>query len=266
MKTLIVTCLAACVALSGCTSMLAANSEDAAIDHFVSPPEGETAKASGPDDRMKLSYASEETPNLASRAFDMVVKLGNNKVDVYRYRDPETGRSAYFDAKGYRLGQYLLRNPVPDGRRTSGFGNRRHPVLGYSRMHAGVDWAAPVGTPIYAAADGVVKFAGKHGGDGQMTVIDHGHGYESAYSHQSRFADGIKVGTRVHQGQVIGYVGKSGLVTGPHLHYAVSVNGRKVNPMQVHFIREGRLSGTALAKFEKAVAADGKKANAGAGV
>nr|WP_272210611.1 M23 family metallopeptidase [Marinicella sp. W31]MDC2876511.1 M23 family metallopeptidase [Marinicella sp. W31] len=246
--------------------MIAANSESAAIDHFVSPPEGGTVAVSGPDDRVKLSYAQEETASPASSAFDMIVKLGNNKVDVYRYRDPDTGRSGYFDGKGYRLGQYLLRNPVPDARRTSGFGTRRHPVLGYSRMHAGVDWAAPIGTPIYAAADGVVKSVGKHGGDGKMTVIDHGHGYESAYSHQSRFADGIKAGVTVHQGEVIGYVGKSGLVTGPHLHYAMSVNGRKVDPMQVHFIREGRLSGTALAKFEKAVAADGDKAHTEAGV
>ncbi|TNB47060.1 M23 family metallopeptidase [Martelella lutilitoris] len=246
--------------------MLAANSETAAIDHFVSPPEGETEASSGPDDRMKLSYAAEETPSLAAGAFDMVVKLGDSKVNVYRYRDPDTGKTGYFDAEGYRLGQYLLRNPVPDGRRTSGFGNRRHPVLGYSRMHAAVDWAAPVGTPIYAAADGVVTFSGKHGGEGRMTVIDHGHGCETAYSHQSRFADGIKAGVKVRQGEVIGYVGQSGLATGPHLHYAVSVNGRKVDPMKVHFVREGRLSGTALAKFEKAVAADGGNHAAAAGV
>lgn len=266
MKTLIVMCLAAGVALAGCTSMLAENGETAAIDHFVSPPEGATEASAGPDDRMKLSYAAEETPSLAAGAFDMVVKLGSSKVDVYRFRDPDTGKTGYFDAEGYRLGQYLLRNPVPEGRRTSGFGSRRHPVLGYSRMHAGVDWAAPVGTPIHAAADGVVKFAGRHGGDGRMLVIDHGHGYETGYSHQSRFADGIKPGAAIRQGQVIGYVGTSGLVTGAHLHCEVSVNGRKVDPMKVHFIREGRLSGAALSKFERAVAADGREKHAAAGV
>lgn len=186
----------------------------------------------------------------------MVLELGGNKISVYRYRDPESGRSGYFDGEGNMLGQYLLRNPVPDGRRTSGFGGRRHPVLGYSRMHSGVDWAAPVGTPIYAAADGTVTFAGTQSGDGKRIEIDHGHGYETSYSHQSKFAEGIKVGSRVQQGQLIGYVGKTGLVTGAHLHYEVSINGRKVDPGKVHFIREGRLDGTALAKFEKYVKGD----------
>lgn len=253
--------LAGALALSACTPALSPQNETAAIDHFVSPLEGksDTDGAAGPDDRLKLSYAAEkpsETLSPASKALDMVLQLGSNKISVYRYRDPESGQAGYFDGDGNRLGQYLLRNPVPDGRATSGFGRRRHPVLGYSRMHSGVDWAAPVGTPIYAAADGTVTFAGSNSGDGRQIVIDHGHGYETAYSHQSKFAAGVKVGSHVQQGQLIGYVGKTGLVTGAHLHYEVSINGRKVDPRKVHFIREGKLEGTALAKFEKYVNSD----------
>ena len=249
------------LALSACTPAMSSFSETAAIDHFLSPLEGksESLGAAGPDDRLRLSYADEGsarplTP--ASKALDMVLELGSNKISVYRYRDPESGKAGYFDGKGNMLGQYLLRNPVPDGRQTSGFGRRRHPVLGYSRMHSGVDWAAPVGTPIYAAADGTVTFAGTHSGDGKQIVIDHGHGYTTSYSHQSKFAGGVKAGAHVEQGQLIGYVGKTGLVTGAHLHYEVSINGRKVDPRKVHFIREGKLEGAALAKFEKYVKDD----------
>ncbi|AQZ51705.1 M23 family metallopeptidase [Martelella mediterranea] len=261
MKTFSLVMLAGLVALSACTPALSPQNETAAIDHFVSPLEGksEADGAAGPDDRLRLSYAADkpaQTLTAASKALDMVLQLGSNKISVYRYRDPESGKAVYFDGDGNRLGQYLLRNPVPDGRATSGFGPRYHPVLGYSRMHSGADWAAPVGTPIYAAADGTVTFAGSHGGDGKRIEIDHGHGYETSYSHQSKFAAGVKVGSHVEQGQLIGYVGKTGLVTGAHLHYEVSINGRKVDPRKVHFIREGRLEGTALAKFKDYVNGD----------
>ena len=246
--------------LASCQTVSGLDSTTRVADHFVSPPEGKTEAASGPDDRLQLAYApplpASRSLTAALSAFDMVLKLGSNNVNVYRYRDPETGKPGYYDAKGQKLGQYLLRNPVPEGRATSGFGMRRHPILGVSRMHAGQDWAAPVGTPIYAAADGLVTFAGTKGGDGRMTVIDHGYGYQTSYSHQSKIAKGIQPGVRVHQGELIGYVGRTGLATGPHLHYEVSIHGRKVNPRSVHFIVEGRLTGSALARFEKQVKAE----------
>jgi murein DD-endopeptidase MepM/ murein hydrolase activator NlpD len=116
---------------------------------------------------------------------------------------------------------------VPNGRFTSGFGMRRHPILGYSRMHTGVDWAAPRGTPIIASGNGVVKSAGWSGGYGRQVIIRHANGYETSYSHQNAIADGVSQGARVRQGQVIGYVGATGLATGNHLHYELHVNGSR---------------------------------------
>jgi len=249
--------IALLVTVASCSTLPSGNPETQARNHFVVQSASGDGGASdtGPDDRLRLSYASpaasgEDSLTGASSAFDLIARFGNSEINVYRFKDPDSGRMAFYDAKGEKLGQYLLRNPVPDGRKTSGYGMRRHPVLKTTRMHAGVDWAAPVGTPIYAAADGIVRFAGRDGGDGQQIVIDHGFGYKTAYSHQSKFAKGIKSGVAVKQGDIIGYVGQSGLATGPHLHYEVIVNGRKVNPMHVHFIIEGQLKGRDLAKFK----------------
>ncbi|AJY47256.1 M23 family metallopeptidase [Martelella endophytica] len=235
------------------------DSSENVVDHFVSPLEGDATATAGPDDQLRLAYAPTPGPQTltgASSAFNMVMRFGDDQVKFFRFRDPDSGKAAYYDAKGEKLGQYLLRNPVPKGRATSGFGMRRHPVLGYTRMHSGQDWAAPAGSPIYAAADGVVTFVGTNSGDGKMTTIDHGHGYETSYAHQSKFAKGIKSGVKVEQGQLIGYVGHTGLTTGSHLHYEVAINGRKVDPMSVHFIVEDRLTGAALTRFQKAVKAE----------
>ena len=147
---------------------------------------------------------------------------------------PDAGRHGdYFDEDGRSAEQFLLRNPLPDGKFRSGFGARRHPILGYVRMHTGVDWAAPIGTPIIAAGNGVVEKAGWAGGYGQQTIIRHANGYETSYNHQSAFAKGIEPGVHVRQGQTIGYLGQTGLATGPHLHYELIVNGTKVDPMRV---------------------------------
>ena len=127
----------------------------------------------------------------------------------------EDGAFDYFDEDGRSAKQFLLRNPLPNGKFRSGFGGRRHPILGYSKMHTGVDWAAPPGSPIIAAGNGVVEEAGWAGGYGKQTIIRHANGYETSYNHQSRIAKGIKPGVKVRQGQVIGYVGTTGLSTGP---------------------------------------------------
>ncbi|GHC76086.1 peptidase M24 [Limoniibacter endophyticus] len=150
----------------------------------------------------------------------------------YRYQTA-TGAIDYFDPEGRSARPFLLRNPVPNGRFTSGYGMRRHPILGYSRMHTGVDWAAPRGTPIIAPGDGVVEKAGWAGGYGRQTIIRHPNGYKTSFNHQSGIASGITAGAQVRQGQVIGYVGSTGQSTGNHLHYEVMVNDRRVDPMRV---------------------------------
>jgi murein DD-endopeptidase MepM/ murein hydrolase activator NlpD len=120
-----------------------------------------------------------------------------------------------------------------NGHITSGYGARRHPILGYVRMHAGIDFGAPWGSPIFAVSDGIVSFAGRHGGHGNYVRLEHGGGIGTGYGHMSRIA--VSPGTRVQAGQVIGYVGSTGLSTGPHLHYELYENGRTVNPMSVRF-------------------------------
>jgi len=133
----------------------------------------------------------------------------------------------------------------------SGFGMRRHPILGYSKMHTGVDWAAPHGTPIFAAGNGLVERAGWESGYGKFILLRHPNGYETAYGHMTAFAKGIKEGKRVRQGQVIGFVGSTGLSTGAHVHYEIRINGRFVNPMRVKLPRGRALKGPALASFER---------------
>ena len=128
---------------------------------------------------------------------------------------------------------------------------RRHPILGFSRMHTGVDWAAPRGTPIIAAGNGTVEKAGwDSGGYGNQTLIRHANGYVSSYNHQSAIAKGIKPGAKVRQGQVIGFVGTTGLSTGPHLHYELIVNGNKVDALKIRLPGGKSLEGKALVQFE----------------
>jgi murein DD-endopeptidase MepM/ murein hydrolase activator NlpD len=144
-----------------------------------------------------------------------------------------------------------MRAPVV-GRMTSGFGMRRHPLLGYSRFHKGLDFGAPQGAPIVAATDGVVSFAGPHGGHGNYVMINHGGGMATAYAHMSRIA--ARPGQRVAQGQVIGYVGSTGLSTGPHLHYEVYKNGVAIDPRSISFITTAQLSGNSLRQFRAKLA------------
>lgn len=167
----------------------------------------------------------------------------------YRFQMPD-GAVDYFDKNGRNNRQSFLRSPVPNGKFRSGFGGRRHPILGYVRMHTGVDWAAPTGTPIIAAAAGVVEKSGWASGYGKQTVLKHAGGYETSYNHQSAFAKGIRPGVKVQQGQVIGYVGSTGLSTGAHLHYELIVNGTKVDPMRARLPSGGRvLKGDDLVAF-----------------
>jgi murein DD-endopeptidase MepM/ murein hydrolase activator NlpD len=168
----------------------------------------------------------------------------------WRFRTSD-GLIDYYDAQGNSAKKFLMRNPVKGGRYTSGFGDRRHPLLRYMRMHTGVDWAAPTGTPIFAAGDGTVEMAERYGGYGNYIRIKHANGFSTAYAHLSRYASGLEPGVQVRQGQVIGFVGSTGLSTGPHLHYEIMVNGRFVNPMTIQVPRGMQLTGRQLAEFHK---------------
>ncbi len=208
----------------------------------------------GPTDRLTLLYSLEEGRETASEESEILfveASFGDSTRRYYRFWSEEDDSVDYFDEEGRSARQFLLRNPVPRGRFTSSYGERRHPILGYRRMHWGVDWAAPRGTPILASGSGTVVSAGWSSGYGRQTVIRHANGYESSYSHQHSIADGVKAGARVRQGQVIGTVGSTGLSTGNHLHYELSVNGRRVDPMRIRLPDGRALEGQELADFAR---------------
>ncbi|MEC9367418.1 MAG: peptidoglycan DD-metalloendopeptidase family protein, partial [Pseudomonadota bacterium] len=168
----------------------------------------------------------------------------------YRFRTPD-GDVDFYDRDGNSAKKFLMRKPVKGGRFTSGFGMRRHPVLGGSKMHLGTDWGAPHGTPILAAGSGVVEAVGRKGGYGNYVRIRHANGYKTAYGHMSSFAENLRPGAKVQQGQVIGLVGNTGISSGPHLHFEVLVNNRHVNPMTIPVPRGKQLTGRQLAEFYK---------------
>lgn len=177
------------------------------------------------------------------------LKLGKRALKIYQFTDAQ-GNSGYYNEKGESVKKTLLRTPIDGARITSSFGMRKHPILGYSKMHRGLDFGARTGTPIYAAGDGVVKYVGPKGSYGNYVQLDHSHGYATAYAHMSRFAKGMSRGKRVKQGQVIGYVGTTGRSTGAHLHYEILVNNTQVNPAKTKFKGSWPLSGKALAAFK----------------
>ncbi|MEM9332676.1 MAG: M23 family metallopeptidase [Pseudomonadota bacterium] len=207
-----------------------------------------------PQDRLEVFVSLEEgqeNPTEASEILYAGIQLGDVMRRYYRFRDEETGRIDYYDENGKSAKKFLLRQPVPNGRFTSGFGMRRHPISRVYKLHGGVDWAAPRGTPILAAGNGVIQKAGwSSSGYGKQTILRHANGYETSYSHQTAIAKGIRPGVRVRQGQLIGYVGSTGYSTGPHLHYEVKVNGNRVDPMRIRLPQGKVLKDTELAAFE----------------
>jgi len=170
------------------------------------------------------------------------------KIAAYRFVAPD-GRADFYDREGHALRKWLLRTPVDGARLSSAFGPRRHPVLGYTRMHKGVDFAAPTGTPVIAAGDGTVAFAGRNRGYGNHVRLTHGADYGTAYAHLSRIAPGIKPGRKVRQGELIGQVGSTGLSTGPHLHYEVLHRDEPIDPVGVKASFAAELKGSALRRF-----------------
>ncbi len=176
------------------------------------------------------------------------LKIGPKTYKIYRYTH-KGGTIGFYNGKGETVRKTLLKTPVDGARLSSGFGMRRHPVLGYSKMHKGIDFAAPIGTPIMAAGDGKVIKAGKWSSYGNYVRIQHNKTYATAYAHMHRYGKGIKVGKWVRQGQIIGYVGRTGRCTGPHLHYEVLKNGVQVNPTRITQMAGNKLKGQELKNF-----------------
>jgi len=177
--------------------------------------------------------------------------LGGERLTLYRFDDKYNGLSDYFDSEGHSVRKALMRTPLDGARLTSGFGKRKHPILGYTRMHRGVDFGAQRNTPVYAAGDGIIEYMGKNGGYGNYILIRHNSDYKTAYAHLSRFEKSLRKRKRVKQGDIIGYVGSTGQSTGPHLHYEIIFRGKQVNPITVRLPQGIRLYGELYKSFSK---------------
>jgi murein DD-endopeptidase MepM/ murein hydrolase activator NlpD len=205
-------------------------------------------------DSFEVFFAGEdETPNNTDKNDVLFASLtvGGETKKYYRFQTPDDGVVDFYDETGKSAKKFLVRKPVNNAIMRSPFGSRRHPILGYTKMHTGVDWATAYGTPIFASGNGVVEKAEWSGGYGKYIRIKHPNGYETAYGHMSAYAKGMEPGTRVRQGQVIGFVGSTGMSTGAHVHYEILVNGRFVDPMRVKLPRGRSLDGSLLAGFEQ---------------
>ncbi|PPR29926.1 MAG: Murein DD-endopeptidase MepM [Alphaproteobacteria bacterium MarineAlpha9_Bin2] len=196
-------------------------------------------------------YISEEESVDSGTVLRAVLILGGERITLYRFDDKYNGISDYFDSEGHSVRKALMRTPIDGARLTSGFGKRKHPILGYTKMHRGVDFGAHRNTPVYAAGDGVIEFVGSNGGYGKYILIRHNSDYKTAYAHLARFAKFLKLRKRVKQGDIIGYVGSTGRSTGPHLHYEIIFRSRQVNPLTVRLPQGIKLTGTLYKDFSE---------------
>ena len=207
------------------------------------------------NDRFEVLYESffDEQGDMVKTGRLIYAKLllSGDERPIYSFT-PKSGFSDYFDPKGRSVRKTLMRTPIDGARLSSRYGMRKHPILGYSKMHRGIDFAAPRGTPIYAAGNGRIEYAGRKGSYGNYVRIRHAGSYKTAYAHMKGIAKGVRKGAKVRQGQVIGYVGTTGRSTGPHLHYEVISNGKQVNPLSVKLPAGEKLKKTDLANFENA--------------
>ncbi|KRR24112.1 hypothetical protein CQ14_15370 [Bradyrhizobium lablabi] len=207
-----------------------------------------------PGDSFDVYFAGEDegtSNNEKTEVLFASLTVGGETKKYYRFQTPDDSVVDFYDETGKSAKKFLVRKPVNNAIMRSGFGGRRHPILGFTKMHTGVDWATPYGTPIFASGNGVVEKVGWEGGYGKYVRLKHNNGYETAYGHMSAFAKGMEPGKRVRQGQVIGFVGSTGMSTGAHVHYEILVNGRFVDPMRVKLPRGRSLEGSMLANFEK---------------
>jgi murein DD-endopeptidase MepM/ murein hydrolase activator NlpD len=207
-----------------------------------------------PGDSFDVFYAGDDEGTAVTEKSEVLfasLTVGGETKKYYRFQTPDDAVVDYYDEGGKSAKKFLVRKPVSNAIMRSGFGARRHPILGFVKMHTGVDWAAPYGTPIFASGNGVVEKAEREGGYGNYVRLKHANGYETAYGHMSAFAKGMEPGKKVRQGQVIGFVGSTGMSTGAHVHYEILVNGRFVDPMRIKLPRGRSLDGALLTSFEK---------------
>jgi murein DD-endopeptidase MepM/ murein hydrolase activator NlpD len=207
-----------------------------------------------PGDSFDVFFAGEDEGAAITEKTEVLfasLTVGGETKKYYRFQTPDDSVVDFYDETGKSAKKFLVRKPVNNAIMRSGFGSRRHPILGYVKMHTGVDWATPYGTPIFASGNGVVEKVGWEGGYGKYVRLKHNNGYETAYGHMSAFAKGMEPGKRVRQGQVIGFVGSTGQSTGAHVHYEILVNGRFVDPMRIKLPRGRSLEGPLMASFEK---------------
>jgi murein DD-endopeptidase MepM/ murein hydrolase activator NlpD len=207
-----------------------------------------------PGDSFDVFFAGEDEGATVTEKTEVLfasLTVGGETKKYYRFQTPDDAVIDYYDETGKSAKKFLVRKPVNNAIMRSGFGGRRHPILGIIKMHTGVDWATAYGTPIFASGNGVVEKVGREGGYGNYIRLKHNNGYETAYGHMSAFAKGMEVGKQVRQGQVIGFVGSTGMSTGSHVHYEILINGRFVDPMRIKLPRGRSLDGPLMASFEK---------------
>ena len=180
-----------------------------------------------------------------------LISVDGKNIEYFKFMTSD-GYLDYFNREGKNVKKSILKTPLDGARLSSNFGMRKHPISGYNKMHKGVDFAAPKGTPIYAGGNGVIEFVGNNGGYGKYIRIRHNNEYKTAYAHLSRFKKGISKGTRVNQGEIIGYVGSTGNSTGPHLHYEIIFNNKHINPLKLKLPSGKVLKGKELENFKRA--------------
>ena len=204
-------------------------------------------------DGFELFYELVQDENGVERPGELLyagVTVGGETHGYYRFRTSD-GAIDYYDDKGSNSKKFLMRTPIRGARLTSGFGYRRHPLLQTLKLHSGVDWGGPIGTPIMASGNGTIEVAGREGNYGNYVRIRHANGYKTAYAHMLRFATGVAKGVKVRQGQIIGYLGNTGMSTGPHLHYEVLVNNQFTNPLSIKIPKSRQLQGRLLTDFRR---------------
>ena len=208
-------------------------------------------RATSPGDSVEAFYSDPDDIDPRPELLYATITVHDQTFKYYRFQTPDDNSVDYYDENGRSTRKFLLRKPIAEGEITSPFGMRYHPILRFTRMHTGVDWGAPIGTPIFAAGNGVVIKAGWDSGYGRRVEIQHANGYVTTYNHMSGFGRGVAEGVHVTQGQVIGYLGQTGLATGPHLHYEVIINGNFVDPMAIKLARTREFDGKMLAAFKR---------------
>lgn len=208
-------------------------------------------------DKVEILYETYETEDGDFARYGNILyaslMVRGKSIPVYRFKKHD-GAVDYFHESGINLKRTLMQTPIDGARMSSGYGMRKHPILGYNKMHKGVDFAAPRGTPVYAAGDGVIDKIGRNGGYGHYIRIRHNGALKTAYAHLHRYAKGMKRGKRLKQGQVIGYVGSTGRSTGPHLHFEVISHGKQINPKKVKTAAREKLAGNAFKRFKSHIA------------